>query len=136
MRITNDDLDFLVELENYLGAKESWSPMVQRLWLLNDRLLNRRTEHDGRRYVRRRSDPIDRLLRSVSMRSDELDSDDTSGQSDGESAEDIVKDIIRICEVALNDMSNDDDKTPQNHTDDKPRYVVKLRLRKRDKKHK
>ena len=45
MYINNDDLDFLISLENKLGEKENWSDEVMTLWLLNERLIKQRDKN-------------------------------------------------------------------------------------------
>lgn len=42
MYISNADLEFLVHLENKLGALENWSDDVVKLWELNDKLMKQR----------------------------------------------------------------------------------------------
>lgn len=42
MYISTADLEFLVHLENKLGAIENWSDDVNRLWELNEKLLKQR----------------------------------------------------------------------------------------------
>lgn len=48
MYINNDDLEFLIELENELGCKEDWSDTVSRLWRLNEKLIKQRKEENKR----------------------------------------------------------------------------------------
>lgn len=43
MYITNDDLEFLIHLENKLGKQENWSEDVVRLWEVIERLLKQRS---------------------------------------------------------------------------------------------
>lgn len=40
--LTDEELDFLIELENQLGAEESWSDRVRKLWEINDRHIRAR----------------------------------------------------------------------------------------------
>lgn len=40
--LTDEELDFLIELENQLGAEESWSDRVRKLWEINDRHIKAR----------------------------------------------------------------------------------------------
>lgn len=60
MYISVSDLEFLIHLENRLGASESWSADVERLWQLNDKLVRQRESMNEktRRVVaeRRKSD--------------------------------------------------------------------------------
>lgn len=42
MYIKNDDLDFLIHLENKLGQLENWSEDTTKLWELVDRLIAQR----------------------------------------------------------------------------------------------
>lgn len=42
MYISVEDLKFLIQLENKLGEKESWSKDVMRLWELNEKLIRQR----------------------------------------------------------------------------------------------
>lgn len=42
MYIKNEDLEFLIHLENRLGETESWSADVYRLWELIERLMIQR----------------------------------------------------------------------------------------------
>lgn len=40
--LTDEELDFLIELENQLGAEESWSDRIRKLWEINDRHIKAR----------------------------------------------------------------------------------------------
>lgn len=42
MNISNSDLEFLIQLENKLGKQENWGEDVQKLWKLNEKLINQR----------------------------------------------------------------------------------------------
>ena len=61
MFIRNEDLRFLIHLENKLGEVESWSNDVVRLWELIERLerQRKRTNEQTRRIVaeHRKQDP-------------------------------------------------------------------------------
>ena len=48
MHITVNDLDFLIKLENRLGSFEDWSPDVERLWQLNEKLLRQREKENAK----------------------------------------------------------------------------------------
>lgn len=42
--LTDDELEFLIELENQLGMEENWSERVERLWEINERHIKARQE--------------------------------------------------------------------------------------------
>ena len=42
MYINNEDLEFLIKLENELGCDENWSDRVKQLWKLNEKLIKQR----------------------------------------------------------------------------------------------
>ena len=44
MHIKNEDLDFLIELENKLWATEGFTDDVEKLWKLNERLIQKRNQ--------------------------------------------------------------------------------------------
>ena len=44
MYLNNDDLAFLIRLENRLGSAENWSADVLQLWELIERLIKQQTE--------------------------------------------------------------------------------------------
>lgn len=46
MYISNKDLEFLIELENELGCDENWSERVNKLWELNQKLIEQREKNN------------------------------------------------------------------------------------------
>ena len=44
MYLKNEDLDFLIELENKLWATEGFTDDVEKLWKLNERLIQKRNQ--------------------------------------------------------------------------------------------
>lgn len=140
MRITNKDLEFLVELENYLGARESWSPMVSRLWELNERLLGsklitKKRVHGSRRKIRKvmplkaiaLNDDVPRVSRGFNL-------EDIDSVIDTDAAE-LLEDLVRI---SNGDFSIDSKKlksAEQKSSTSSPKYSVRIRLRRKPTKH-
>ena len=56
MYISNEDLEFLIQLENKLGCLLDWTEDVCKLWELNEKLLKQRKANNEktRKYIAER----------------------------------------------------------------------------------
>ena len=110
MRITKKDLDFLVKLENYLGRKENWSPMVRRLWRLNDRLISE--------YAIEQNSKTEKCKCKCKA-------DETEVKGLDELPDDLKQDVIDLLD-AISESTDDD-------SNDNPKYVINVRMKRRKK---
>lgn len=51
MHIGVEDYNFLLELEGELGQSEGWTPRVEALWELNERLKNQREAENEKQKI-------------------------------------------------------------------------------------
>jgi len=52
VNIKNEDLIFLIELEDYFGKIEGWTDRTEKLWSLNERLIQQRnTQREKTRII-------------------------------------------------------------------------------------